>query len=441
MKRLLFFLPLITLFLSGCGTTTNQAGTLTASGTISAREVNIASELSGRVAEVLVDESQPVKAGDVLIQLDTSLLQAQLNSADAAIVLAEANLGIARAARDTAATQFDLAESAAHLADTPSRTAIWKRSQISEVDTPGWYFDKPERLTAARTLRDSTNESLVQAQADLQTLISGMGIPGLADVETRLAQAEIHCASAKAMRDLANQAANSSELRDVAQDAYDTACGDLDDIQQEMDDLLTDDQASDLLNARAKVALARQTSDDARLRYETMLSGDDSLQLSTARAALSQAEAVITQAEAGVTQAKAARDVLQVQLDKTAITAPVDGILLTRSIETGEMATPGQTLMVLGQLDILQLTVYVPEDRYGEVSLGQQVEISVDSFPGEVFTGTVVRIADQAEFTPRNVQTADGRRTTVFAIEISLPNTELKLKPGMPADVVFATVE
>jgi len=441
MKRILFFLSLIVLILSACGPSASPTDKLTASGTISAREVNIASELSGRVIEVLVNESQPVQAGDVLIRLDTSLLQAQLNSADAAVALAEANLGTARATRDTTAAQFDLAESAAHQADTPSRTAIWKRPQISEVDTPGWYFDKPERLTAARALRDSTYETLVQAQADLQTLISGLGIADLTDVETRLAQAEINCTSAKGMRDLANLAVDGSELRDVAQDAYDASCGDLDDIQQELDDLLTDDQASDLLNARAKVSLARQTYEDARLRYETLLSGDDSLQLNAARAALSQAEAVIIQAEAGVNQAKAARDVLQVQLDKTAIKAPVDGVLLTRSIEIGEMATPGLTLMVLGQLDILQLTVYVPEDRYGEVSPGQQVEVSVDSFPGEIFSGTVVRIADQAEFTPRNVQTADGRRTTVFAIEISLPNSELKLKPGMPADVVFSTTE
>jgi HlyD family secretion protein len=437
MKKLLFLLPLFALVLTGCGNASAADGALTASGTISAREVNIASELTGRVTEVLVDEGQPVQAGDVLIRLDQSLLQAQLTSADAAIGLAEANLGTARAARDTAAAQFDLAESAAHQTDAPARSAIWKRPTITEIDNPGWYFDKPERLTAALALREAADANLTQAEADLQTFITGLNIPTLADVEARLAKAEISCTSAKAMRDLANQAADGSELRGVAQDAFDAACGDLDDIQQEMNDLLTDDQATDLLNARAKVALARQASEDARSRYDALLSGGDSLQLGAARAALSQAEAVVAQAEAGVTQAKAARDVLQVQLNKTDIAAPVNGILLTRSVEAGEMATPGLTLLVVGELDVLQLTVYVPENRYGEVSLGQTVSVSVDSFPDQVFTGKVVHIADQAEFTPRNVQTADGRRTTVFAIEISLPNPDLKLKPGMPADVVF----
>ena len=61
----------------------------------------------------------------------------------------------------------------------------------------------------------------------------------------------------------------------------------------------------------------------------------------------------------------------------------------------------------------------------------------VDSYPGVAFTGTVVHIADQAEFTPRNVQTAEGRSTTVYAIKLDVPNPEGKLKPGMPADVSF----
>ena len=64
--------------------------------------------------------------------------------------------------------------------------------------------------------------------------------------------------------------------------------------------------------------------------------------------------------------------------------------------------------------------------------------VTVDSFPGQVFQGTVQHIADRAEFTPRNVQTPAGRRTTVFAVKLAVDNPEGKLKPGMPADVVFA---
>jgi HlyD family secretion protein len=63
--------------------------------------------------------------------------------------------------------------------------------------------------------------------------------------------------------------------------------------------------------------------------------------------------------------------------------------------------------------------------------------VRVDSFPGERFEATVANIADQAEFTPRNVQTVEGRKNTVFAIKLSVDDPEDKLKAGMPADVVF----
>ena len=101
------------------------------------------------------------------------------------------------------------------------------------------------------------------------------------------------------------------------------------------------------------------------------------------------------------------------------------------------MAALGSGLLVLGKLDTLQVTVYIPEDRYGQITLGQAASVSVDSFPGETFAGKVTHIADQAEYTPRNVQTADGRKTTVFAVEIEIPNPDLNLKPGMPVDVVL----
>jgi HlyD family secretion protein len=88
-------------------------------------------------------------------------------------------------------------------------------------------------------------------------------------------------------------------------------------------------------------------------------------------------------------------------------------------------------------LDNLTITVYVPEDRYGEISLGQSATLTVDSFPGENFATTVCAIAEQAEFTPRNVQTVEGRSSTVFAIKLLVTDPNGKLKPGMPATVVF----
>ncbi len=124
-------------------------------------------------------------------------------------------------------------------------------------------------------------------------------------------------------------------------------------------------------------------------------------------------------------------------MDKLAVRSASEGVVLNRSVEPGETVTPGSVVMTIGQLDSLTLTVYLPEDRYGQVHLGDTAQIMVDLFPGVAFSGTVSQIADQAEFTPRNVQTEEGRRTTVFAVQLQVSDTQNRLKPGMPADVVF----
>jgi multidrug resistance efflux pump len=119
------------------------------------------------------------------------------------------------------------------------------------------------------------------------------------------------------------------------------------------------------------------------------------------------------------------------------IHTPLAGVVLYRHVEPGEVASAGAPLVTVIDPDNLQLTVYVPEDRYGRIALGQGLPVTVDSFPGESFQGTVTHIADQAEFTPRNVQTTDNRKTTVFAVRLALETSAGKLKPGMPADVHF----
>ncbi len=117
--------------------------------------------------------------------------------------------------------------------------------------------------------------------------------------------------------------------------------------------------------------------------------------------------------------------------------SPISGVVLTRTIEPGEVIQAGLTTLVVGELDQLTVTVYLSEDRYGQVNLGDAAELSIDSFPDILFNAEVTRISDQAEYTPRNVQTQEERQNTVYAVKLSVPNPDGKLKPGMPADVVF----
>jgi multidrug resistance efflux pump len=156
-----------------------------------------------------------------------------------------------------------------------------------------------------------------------------------------------------------------------------------------------------------------------------------------AETAVAQAASSVSVAQTAVTQAEANLKILELQVKKLTVITPSDGVVLSSTVEEGELVQPGITVMVIGNLDKLKITVYLAEDVYGQIGLGDRAEVRVDSYPDEVFEAEVVKIADQAEYTPRNVQTEEDRRTTVFAIELAVLGHDGNLKPGMPADVSF----
>jgi len=162
-----------------------------------------------------------------------------------------------------------------------------------------------------------------------------------------------------------------------------------------------------------------------------------SLQTGIESAAVVHAQNALNQSQTTLAQAEANLALLDTQIEKLTVYAPADGVILTRNVEPGEFVQPGATLLTLADLGDLKITVYVPEDRYGDISLGQEATLSVDSFPGESFSALVVSIANTAEYTPRNVQTVEGRSSTVYAVKLQVDDPSGKLKPGMPADVSF----
>jgi multidrug resistance efflux pump len=134
----------------------------------------------------------------------------------------------------------------------------------------------------------------------------------------------------------------------------------------------------------------------------------------------------------------ATRAHLQRQRDRQTLRSPLDGWLIRTVFEPGEQVPPGAPVAVVADLRGLTLKVYLPEDQFGRVVLGQAASVVVDAYPGEVFSGQVTFIASEAEFTPRNVQTREDRVKSVYAVKLRVPNDDLRLKPGMFADAAFA---
>ena len=446
----------------------NGEGALTASGTIEATVVNVSPEMAGKVKEVFVEDGQPTKLGDPLLSLDESLLAAQrqvaqggVNSAQSALLMAQSSYNLAQAQYDATLTASRAQQGSQRLTDWSNRTPNW-------YEQPLWYFSREEQITAVHIEIESALENLNQAQAELDRVVQDLNNADFVAAETRLSNARMGYLIAKSVDNhaqitggkvspedvdvklppfvpsayrakiaIAKDLSGESDILNVTNDSLDSAEAELDEAEKAYDDLLTTESADGVLEARANLTVAQERYEVAQDTLSRLQTGEYSPQVKIAAMGLEQAKAALQQAESAVSQAEANLSLLDTQIAKLIIPAPMDGVILTRNVEPGEFVQPGAVTFAMANLDNMTITVYVPEDRYGQISLGQQADVSVDSFPGETFTAEVVHIADQAEFTPRNVQTVEGRSSTVYAIKLKVTDSEGKLKIGMPADVVF----
>jgi multidrug resistance efflux pump len=435
----LLIIFLLILALSACDALNGNTSTdvLTASGFIAADQVRVAPEIGGKVVEILVAEGDSVQPGDVLLRLDDELLQAQLQQAQAAVDLTAVSVDAANAQLTSAQAQYALTVQQARLGDLQNRATAWATATPDEFNTPIWYFEKTEQISAAQAEVDAANQNLETELANLKNELQDASNDDFVAVETRLAQAQIAYRVADITLQQAQAASDKDNIESVAQEEMDAAQAELDAAQLEYDRMLKTSAAQAVLEARARVAVARARLDHALDAVSGLQTGENSLPVDAAKAGVAQAQIAVEQAKANQAQAQAAVNVIELQLKRCVVTAPVAGTVLSLNVETGELVAGGSVALTIGQLDEVNLTVYVPEDQYGQINLGQNVSVAVDSFPGKNFTGQVQAIADEAEFTPRNVQTVEGRKSTVFAVKVNIANPDLALKPGMPADVDF----
>jgi len=451
---------------AGCDTfKDDEADGIKASGVVEAVEVIVSPELGGRIAEVFVAEGDRIQEGDSLFRLEDELLDAQiqqavatfevtqvsLEMARAALKSAQAGLNAATASLGVAEAQYELEVTAVRLEDQPLRVTAWDRDIPDEFSMPGWFFIKPELIEAAEAEVRAAQEALEIEREDYEKVIRDASNADLQEAQARLTEAQAAYLVAEELDDRYVSGEGREEISDYIDTILDTAEAELESAQKEYDKLLSDDAAEDVLEAKARFVVSHERLQTALDLLSQLRTGEESLRVQAARAALRRAHAFMAQAEAEmaqvaigvvqaekvVAQAQAALDVMYVQEGMLTISSSTSGVVLSRNVESGEVIQPGKTAMVVGQLDTLTITVYIPEDRYGQINLGDHTQVTVDSFPNQTFEGIVTRIADEAEYTPRNVQTEEERRNIVFAIELSVDDPNGKLKPGMPADVVF----
>jgi HlyD family secretion protein len=176
--------------------------------------------------------------------------------------------------------------------------------------------------------------------------------------------------------------------------------------------------------ARTQLAVAEARVGDAAARLALLREG--------AR------KETIAQARARVAQARAAVELAQTQVSNAVLTAPFSGVVLERHIEPGEFVAAGAPIVTAADTSRVWLRAYVNQTDLGRIKLGQTVDVRTDTFPDKVYSGRLTFISDEAEFTPKTVQTAKERVTLVFRIKVELDNNSGELKPGMAADATLA---
>lgn len=396
-------LLILSMLASACNSPAASSSAITASGTIDAETVVITAQYGGRVEEILADEGDPVSAGAVLIRLDAALLDAQIGEAEAAVLAAQAQLDQVKAGARPEEIRVAQAALAQAKAQQAGAKRGWDNAQ-AVVENPQELED---RIDQARAQVSLAEQAVEQAKAGLHAAeVQRDGYPNPSS-EYVVAQGYVEAARSALDQARARQAGAQKTLHHLL------------DMREHPIEMETQLHAAEAAWYQAAAAGAAAQA------------GLDLLE-----AGLTPEEVAV--AEANLKQAQAAADALRVEREKTILRAPVEGLIVSRAIEPGEIAAPGTTLLRLADLDRVKLTVFVPETQIGRVQLGQPVNVAVDAYPGRTFQGKVTLIAHEAEFTPRNVQTQQERTNLVFAVKVSLDNPDHLLKPGMPADATLA---
>jgi HlyD family secretion protein len=480
----------LVLLLNACDAIMADGGegdNIQASGVVEATEIIVSAEIGGRVETVSVAAGDRVEAGDPLFQIEDKLLTAQLHQAESALGIAEANYdlisaGLTDEQRQSAisAAELELASAQYDLSGLYDDTDLYAAQALQTAESLERELDdllNPElqQALALKAIADA-NKAIKDAERRLRNLKSQADQADIDAAHAQVVLARDKLDDAKedfepyADKPEDNlQKANYQAKLAAAQQVYDAAVRKYNNLIGTGDEIDIAVAEADLAAAQAQLFEANREwerikdgpkeSDIGLLEaqiakayqdYDTYKDGPDPDDVALAEARLSNAEAQLALAkaefpteeelavaEAEVDSARTNLEAIQVQIDLLIVTTPVSGVIMTRNVEPGEVIQPGLAAMTIAQLDKLTITVYIPEDKYGQISLGDHAALTADSFPDETFDAVVVRISDKAEYTPRNVQTKEDRQTTVYAVELSVDDPVGKLKPGMPTDVIF----
>ena len=352
---------------------------LIVSGNIELDEVNIAFKTAGRLIERNVDEGDAVKKGQIVARLDRDQLLAQKERETAGLAAAEAQLAQAQTAvelqRATLAADLETRE-----ADLSSAEA-----RLSELRNGA----RPQEKLDAKAAVDAAASEVERARRDwerAQTLHKNDDI--------------------------------STAQFDQYRNRFESAQAVLKQAQEREALVLAGPRVEQVNAQRGQVDRARGGVKMAEAN----------------RIELKRREQEIATRRAEIARSKANLALIESQLADTVAVSPVDGVVLVKAVDVGEVVAPGTTIVTVGDIDHPWLRGYINETDLGKVKLGSKVRVRTDTYKDKTYDGRITFIASQAEFTPKQIQTQQERVKLVYRIKIAVENPRRELKSNMPVD-------
>jgi HlyD family secretion protein len=349
------------------------------SGNLELTLVDLSFKIAGRMAVLNVKEGDWVKKGELIASLDPMQAQQTRLRDQAAVISAESN---------------------------------YRQQQTSIA------FQKATLESDIAARRADVNE----AQAKLDQLLNGSRKEDIQQAESAANDARAQLEFARSdwgrMQALYKNEDISKQQYDQSRMKFDSATAQLHQAEDKLALVKAGPRAEEIAAQRATVARTQASLKTAEAN----------------RLELERKEQELLQRDAEINRSRAQEGISQSQLDDTVIYSPIQGVVLVKSAEAGEVLAAGTTIVTIGDLDHPWLRAYINETDLGRVKLGQKVKLTTDSYKTKVYWGTVSYIASEAEFTPKQIQTKEERVKLVYRIKVDVDNSSHDLKNNMPVD-------
>jgi len=353
--------------------------------TIESTQIDINSEVTSKVTKINFEEGQNLKQGDVLVVLDSSSVQLQLKQAESALLAAKAKYEETK--KGSRIEQIKQSEAAVNAA----------KAKLDEIKTG----TRQEQINQARAAVEQAKTTVAFDEKNYQYKLDNL------DKAKELLQ------------NGGTSQQNVSDLQNLADNAYtllNTAKEQLKSSQAQLD-LLVNSPTSEAIR------VAEANYQQAKAQYELIKNGSTKETLEIAKA--------------GVKQAEEAVELAKLQVDKFSIKSPITGRAEYSYTDLGEVVFPGTNIASILDEKDLWLKFYIPEKYKHKVSTGKTLIIKSKAFPNEKINGKIVFVSSKAEFTPKNIETAEAKENTVFEVKVKLLDHLDILKSGMTAEIVI----